>query len=181
MHWVTSGGIGSCFSSSTVITIYKMWKACFYSANIFEALCRISKKYIYIRIVVNIPVRSWVFIYFNFYCLYNKCKSTCFLNIYIEITHYWNHPSIIIAISITLHKICENTGFHWYAYSQDTIVDSVLMQENMGHWKPVFSHILYSVNSIRYFMKVADNLQFIWIMRKTKKPHKKASIWLLLI
>ena len=41
-----------------------------------------------------------------------------------------------------LHKICENTGFHWPVFFR---VRTVLKQEKTGKLKPVFSHILRSV------------------------------------
>ena len=49
----------------------------------------------------------------------------------------------------SLHKICENTSFHWPVFSliKDKIVDFVLIRENMSQWKPVFSHILCSDRS----------------------------------
>ena len=34
---------------------------------------------------------------------------------------------------------------------KDKIVDLVLIRENMGQWKPVFSHILYSNSDSQYF------------------------------
>ena len=43
-----------------------------------------------------------------------------------------------------LHKICENTGFHWPVFS--CIFDSVLIRENKSH---IFSHILSMWKSCR--------------------------------
>ena len=49
--------------------------------------------------------------------------------------------------TISLHKICENTGFHWYVFLpyKDRVYDSVLIRVNSGQWKPLLSHVLCSV------------------------------------
>ena len=52
-------------------------------------------------------------------------------------------------VNFSLDKICENTSFHKPIFSRNSpkIVDFVLIQENMGQSKPVFSHILCSVSA----------------------------------
>ena len=43
---------------------------------------------------------------------------------------------------LTLHKICQNTGFPWPVFSRIRIVDSVLIRKNTGQRIPVFWYIL---------------------------------------
>ena len=51
----------------------------------------------------------------------------------------------------SLHKMSKNTGFHWPVFSLiRTESDSVLIRENVGQWKPVFSHVLYCNCIIRF-------------------------------
>ena len=46
-----------------------------------------------------------------------------------------------------LHKICENTGFHWRVFSRIMTKSTILyiIRENTDQWRPVFSHVSHSV------------------------------------
>ena len=58
---------------------------------------------------------------------------------------FWNpHPLVFLSWPwflvdfLVLHKICENTGFHWPAFYHIKTES----RKNTGQWKPVFSYIL---------------------------------------
>ena len=48
----------------------------------------------------------------------------------------------------TLHKICEKTGFHWPVFFRIR-TESQINKVNKCQWKPVFSHILWSVKLLK--------------------------------
>ena len=78
---------------------------------------------------------------FNFLCRRNSWFNVP--NNQISTFILFENALVLFKVPFPSHKKCENTGFHWPIFSR-IWTESVLIRENAGQWKPVFSHILCS-------------------------------------
>ena len=81
-----------------------------------------------------------------------KCKTTGWRGQFLKYFQFSEKIRVFnLDLILTLHKICQNTGFPWPVFSRIRIVDSVLIRKNTGQRIPVFWYIL---NVIMYSSRV---------------------------